>query len=398
MYPVWTMFRIDAGIIENGQDCLTTPLRHPRELNFLADAEREFLSLWSRDPATWDFWRRWWEGARDGRPLDWELQRRVALIPPEEWEKNDPARIAELICGIEAEWDTETRLGQIIRDTPDDEDIVADPETGLLRADPRPIIEIELFEHVVTRITVAIERFQRDCAAPAAGNWGGVLIASIGPALIDLLEDLHQYRGRALKTHDAIEDGATAIRVGLDDCGLTDDRRAGRLLALLGECASDLRRNDARLLEIVQKREDDRFARMDAENRAQFLEACAGMAADSVDALRLSIERDIDRSTDTEASENERLRARYALTARLPRGARALRAIDAERAARRPSQLPRNAQAQAGLRSVADKVVGAADTVHKLDGGGRAAADWLNRVWTEVASGNFFGMWDWLSK
>lgn len=59
-----------------------------------------------------DFWRRWWIGARDGKPLDWELQKRVALIPAEEWEKNDPAHIAALIREIEDEFNRGTALSR----------------------------------------------------------------------------------------------------------------------------------------------------------------------------------------------------------------------------------------------------------------------------------------------
>ena len=44
---------------------------------------------------------------RDGKPLDRELQKRVALIPPEEWERNDPAHIAKLIREIEEDWQAE---------------------------------------------------------------------------------------------------------------------------------------------------------------------------------------------------------------------------------------------------------------------------------------------------
>ncbi len=33
------------------------------------------------------FWREWYQGFLDGKPLDWKLQRRVALIPDEDWDK-----------------------------------------------------------------------------------------------------------------------------------------------------------------------------------------------------------------------------------------------------------------------------------------------------------------------
>ena len=49
----------------------------------------------------WEFWARWYEGFLDGRPLPWDLQERIALIPEEEWRRG-PKRIAEIIAEIEA--------------------------------------------------------------------------------------------------------------------------------------------------------------------------------------------------------------------------------------------------------------------------------------------------------
>lgn len=51
----------------------------------------------------WSFWREWYQGFLDGNPLDWELQRRVALIPDEDWEKG-PEHIAKKIEEIKAAW------------------------------------------------------------------------------------------------------------------------------------------------------------------------------------------------------------------------------------------------------------------------------------------------------
>ncbi len=47
------------------------------------------------------FWRDWYQGFLDGKPLDWNLQRAVALIPDADWDKG-PAHIANLIDPI---WD-----------------------------------------------------------------------------------------------------------------------------------------------------------------------------------------------------------------------------------------------------------------------------------------------------
>jgi hypothetical protein len=51
----------------------------------------------------WAFWKKWYQGFLDGAPLDWGLQRRIALIPNDVWE-NGVAAVAEAIREIEAEY------------------------------------------------------------------------------------------------------------------------------------------------------------------------------------------------------------------------------------------------------------------------------------------------------
>ena len=51
---------------------------------------------------TWVFWRDWYQGFLIGEPLDWELQRRVALIDNAIWGAG-PEAVAAEIAKIEAE-------------------------------------------------------------------------------------------------------------------------------------------------------------------------------------------------------------------------------------------------------------------------------------------------------
>ena len=60
----------------------------------------------------WSFWRDWYQGFLDGKPLDWDLQRRVALIPDDDWEKG-PEHIAELIEEIRERFELEKRIAEL---------------------------------------------------------------------------------------------------------------------------------------------------------------------------------------------------------------------------------------------------------------------------------------------
>lgn len=60
----------------------------------------------------WAFWREWYQGFLDGKPMDWAIQRRVALIPDADWEKG-AAHIAGEIAEIRARLDLENRIGEL---------------------------------------------------------------------------------------------------------------------------------------------------------------------------------------------------------------------------------------------------------------------------------------------
>ena len=58
------------------------------------------------------FWRDWYQGFLDGNPLDWELQRRVALIDDAIWEAG-PEAVAEEIERIRAAYEVERRAAEL---------------------------------------------------------------------------------------------------------------------------------------------------------------------------------------------------------------------------------------------------------------------------------------------
>lgn len=60
----------------------------------------------------WKFWADWYEGMLKGEPLDWELQRRVALIGNSIWNAG-PEAVAEEIAEIQARWEVEKALSDI---------------------------------------------------------------------------------------------------------------------------------------------------------------------------------------------------------------------------------------------------------------------------------------------
>lgn len=97
--PLWAV-RADGEQVE---------VSVPRSYADINDVFGEFLTS---NSGTWGFWSRWYRGFVKGEPLDWALQREVALIPDEDWKKG-PEHIARLIEEIEARFALKARIREL---------------------------------------------------------------------------------------------------------------------------------------------------------------------------------------------------------------------------------------------------------------------------------------------
>lgn len=60
----------------------------------------------------YNFWREWYQGFLDGKPLNWELQRRVALIRDAIWEAG-PEAVADEIEKVRNKFNLENRIEEL---------------------------------------------------------------------------------------------------------------------------------------------------------------------------------------------------------------------------------------------------------------------------------------------
>jgi len=126
-----------------------------RQLSLLNDDPRDrTLSHWQstignrvrQEP--WLFWRDWYQGFLDGKPLDWELQRRVALIDDPIWEAG-PEAVAKQIEHIQAQ--------MLAENLPMAERIEVNPDTGKFRAIPIPVENPTTLSALLSQIEDALE-------------------------------------------------------------------------------------------------------------------------------------------------------------------------------------------------------------------------------------------------
>lgn len=97
----WDQMHADIASLEHNLSLKSKPLLSRETSDWFRDSTEAMQKIWSRDPETWDFWLRWWDGVLSGNQLDWNLQKAVALeIPEEAW--SDPKTVAAHIREIEA--------------------------------------------------------------------------------------------------------------------------------------------------------------------------------------------------------------------------------------------------------------------------------------------------------
>ncbi|WIY23526.1 hypothetical protein [Parasedimentitalea psychrophila] len=97
---------------------------------------------------SFSFWRDWYQGFLDGKPLDWELQLRVALIADTIWDEGAEA-VAREIERIKAEF--------LAEKLPLAETIELNPDSGKFRAIPLPVVKTDLLGATLLQVEDALE-------------------------------------------------------------------------------------------------------------------------------------------------------------------------------------------------------------------------------------------------
>ncbi len=93
----WQAISADAIALYTGADHSHLPLWPTTAPDWFTTADRETRAIWAKDPATWAFWEKWWDGVISGdMPFPPDLLRDVALIEDDIWQAG-PKAVAELI-------------------------------------------------------------------------------------------------------------------------------------------------------------------------------------------------------------------------------------------------------------------------------------------------------------
>ena len=376
----WEQIRNDARALHQGGDPQAPPLWPDASPDWLVPALDATRLYWQADPGLWSFWQRWYDAAVAGTPLNWEMQRDIALIADEDWQAG-PERVAGRIAEIEASY----RVSEIISQNPYAMRVEYDVRRHKLVAFP---VDAPDLDAIVAAIRSAVSDFLLRCKRDSSPNRAGAELLRITiPAISDLRRDLRRHGANPLALYEAISDAGKELLGTVAEPGLSQDVAFVRLADRLERCAGDILVASPAALETVKRRNAVELELLKADQLVRLSRLCAGMQADSEGWLKASAAIAIQVLADPAHPVGERQAAFYFMKAVVPRGAKAMREHEAA-----APVVPKR-------KSILDKAMEAADKAVKIDKGIDAVQeivpegwDWVSRVFSEIQSGNLWGL------
>lgn len=250
------------------------PNKAPDEL-MLPWAALEVVEGLHRKGRNWVFWLDWYQGFLDGEPLDWGLQRRVALIDDDIW-KSGPEAVAAEIERIKAEMLSEK--------LPMAETIELNPETGKFRAVPIPVENAPYMSALLSQIGDALE----DCL----GGHNGLTERSGDVKKLNRV--LTKYKDDPQNAELTLTRVAGSLRAQLhDSCELPDNEDNLALLNAVEEGVRGLRANHPEVAANREQLARQAFKALTSEDKQVLEEALPVLTALSEPELAEDFEQDI---------------------------------------------------------------------------------------------------------
>ena len=244
----WKMSALDAVEIEEVRSAFHTSLWPNGDVpDWLPMVHRDWRG---RGPG-WDFWADWYEGYLTGRPLDFDLLEKVALIPDAECEKGD-----DHVNGIIAR----IRLDHAVEATPNGEIITVNPETGKLRIETDAALPKEIGRYARRKIAAAVDIFAR------VGNQYTALAADLR-MLREAAED-PEFTPVELFDACASASRRLGLRIRNGEVPAADeDALIADYARRIRDAGADIRGNDPTTPAVLEARADQRYGRAAAERR-----------------------------------------------------------------------------------------------------------------------------------
>ena len=298
---VFSATSIDCNLLQNQYGLFDRPLWQEKNplRKLWADIRPKILA----QGADWQFWVDWYENALHGRPQDYDLLTKIALIDPEDWDKGAD-HVNALIADI--------RLKHIAETRPLGEDAIDKGADGLWHRVGRSDIDRDILQDALDSVRDEIRSLRAKLQGPQ-GNMFTALIADL-----DILDErIARYPDRPLRLHDTFLRVQVHVARNLECGELPDDDAVRDLGATLGAAALDMHNACGKTKSVVAARMAARFAEVDERACNDLRQITKAAATVSDDDLGAEFREDVRVATEPGAPEAEKKPALYRLTTRL---------------------------------------------------------------------------------
>jgi hypothetical protein len=222
-------------------------------------ARESLIDAWTSEPAVWGFWARWYQGMLDGEPLDWDLQRAVALIDDAVWTAG-PEAVAERIRDIEAEF--------IVERLPQAEEMVFDAGSGTFEVHPVETSDERLVATTFGQVEFAVRTaLQSNCG-----------LNTNSTAYLYIRHTLDNCRDDPNAIEQNLEISTRDIEAGLASGDYSEDSRLTALHSVLERAVLDMRSNHSAVADAWKKRTAFALKSLKAEQKRFILESTIAVA------------------------------------------------------------------------------------------------------------------------
>ncbi len=226
--------------------------------------------------SAWAFWRDWYQGFLDGRPLDWGLQREIALLPDEDWKS--AAHIAGKIAEIEARY---LRGASAISEI-----IWFDEAAGHFDARPGDVLAPDVLRRALERVEDALGD------AVALGRGQGVHDDGLEARILRRL--FERYRDDAQRVEMDFEDVAAIVARQIARSEYPDGEEQQALIRALTVAAAEIRAAFPEVAETRTRLDVQAEPRqLDAQQAEQLERALPELRALTSERLGRGIEEDV---------------------------------------------------------------------------------------------------------
>lgn len=221
---------VDQGVARSAVGLFEAPLWQDQSVeSVFSDRWNKFVGLLEKDDP-WKFWCNWLTSYVDGSPMDWDLQRRLALMPTHEW-RHSPRNLANRVADYQ-KGERYIVANDVSKRLPIAEEIVLNVDTNKFDIRPEKIENEDFYDVTVDTVVDALND-----AVENPSN--GLMETSRAAVIIRRVNDRYRNNPQRVEMDFASIHGSLTRQVATQELPDSEDNLG--LIRALRECTLSIR-------------------------------------------------------------------------------------------------------------------------------------------------------------